>query len=451
MRQKKSFSGKEADGPTAEIHINDKPIYLEDINLYSRFVMKRKILILVLFQAVFFRFAADAKEPVLLHTIMLSGEYRQTVSRLVQEFNKANNDIELSHIVSLNEVFHSKRELCLKDEQCPVDIFLGFAGYNFEKNVVRGNIEPIDALWKQENFDAYFADLKGAMTVQGKQYGLPLSYYPWGFFYKKSLFTKFRLKPPQTWEEFLQICETLKAADITPIIIGTKTPFTAASWFSYLNLRLHGLEFHTQLTAGRILYTDKRVRKTLEFWKDLIEKNYFFKNSEKETYLSVLPYLYRDMGGMYLMGNIILSKIPQRIKSDIGFFRFPRISPSRPLYEEAPLDILFIPRQSKHKEAAKKVLAFFALPENLYQFNEAAGYLSPNIKSRKNDDPLLQITSDHLKSSDGFSYFFNRNSPPEMGRPGTKLLGRFVTNPTNIDYYIKEFEQLRVTTGKDNK
>ena len=97
------------------------------------------------------------------------------------------------------------------------------------------------------------------------------------------------------------------------------------------------------------------------------------------------------------------------------------------------------------------MLAFFALPENLYQFNEAAGYLSPNIKSRKNDDPLLQITSDHLKSSDGFSYFFNRNSPPEMGRPGTKLLGRFVTNPTNIDYYIKEFEKLRVTTGKDNK
>lgn len=153
---------------------------------------------------------------------------------------------------------------------------------------------------------------------------------------------------------------------------------------------------------------------------------------------------------MYLMGNIILSKIPENLRSDIGFFKFPRINSSIPLYEEAPLDILFIPKQSKNKGAAKKVLAFLARPENLYKYNESAGLLSPNTQSRINDDLLLQTTVNHLESAAGFSFFFNRNSPPETGRAGTKILGRFVTNP-DIDSTIKELEKLRATIGKKEK
>jgi len=392
--------------------------------------------------------AAAGKEPVVINALMLSAEYRETISQLVRRFNASNNEIELSYQLHLNEDYHDRQNTCLKDQNCPVDIFLGFAGYGFEQRVSRNEIEPLENLWKKGGFDKYYLNTKKSVTLHNKQYGLPLSYYPWGFFYRKSLFNKFNLAPPKTWQEFLHICEVFKKANIAPMMIGTKTPFPAASWFSYLNLRLHGLEFHTRLTAGKISFTDKRVRKTLGFLKELIEKGYFFKGHENLTHSKALPYFYRNRGAMYLIGSFILSKMPRQFRHDVGFFRFPQIDPSIPLYEEAPLDLLFIPIQSKHKSAAKKVLSFFAQPDVSYQLNQASGYLSPNAKSQEADDDLVLASSRHLKSSAGFSYFFNRNSPPETGREGTKLLGKFFLNPGDLDYYVQEFEKLRATIKK---
>jgi len=408
---------------------------------------KIALLVALLFPA---NLVAEVREPVSLQLIQLSSEHRLAVAKLVKKFNDQQDEITLSYRVNLNEQFHSERTACLRQDECPIDIFLGFSGYGFEQRINRGMVEPIGDLWRQENFDEFFQNLKQSVSVEGQQYAMPLSYYPWGFFYNKSLFRRHQLTPPKSWDEFLKICKILKAEGIPPIIIGTKTPFPAASWFSYINLRLHGLDFHKKLTAGKISYRDKRVRETFLFWRDLIENQYFMPNSSKETYLSVLPLLYRNIGGMYLIGNMILSKIPHSVRSKIGFFRFPQIKPSIPMFEEAPLDVLFIPKQSKHKKAAKKVLAFLAKPEHQFRLNKAAGYLSPNQKSRQNKDRLLRITSNHLKSSSGFSYFFNRNSPPEMGRLGTKLLGRFVTDATDIDYYIEEMEKLRLSVEKKN-
>jgi multiple sugar transport system substrate-binding protein len=391
---------------------------------------------------------AATKEPVTINALMISAEYRATFSQLVRRFNQTNDNIKLSYKLFLNEDYHAKREACLEDQNCPVDIFLGFAGYGFEQRASRGQIEPIERLWKQENFDDYYSKTKKSVTINSKQYGVPISYYPWGFFYKKSLFKKFNLTPPKSWQEFLQICKVLKEANITPMVMATKTPFPAASWFSYLNLRLHGLEFHTQLTAGNIPYTDGRVRTTLEHMRGLIEKGYFLKGHKSLSFLKALPYLYRNKGGMYLIGSMVLAKMPKNQKPDIGFFRFPQIDTSIPLYEEAPLNILFIPSQSKHKSAAKKALSFFAQPDISDQLNRASGYLSPNALSQEIDDELLLAASRHLKSSAGFSYFFNRNSPPETGRAGTQLLGRFFSDPSDIDYYLQEFEKLRATIKK---
>lgn len=405
--------------------------------------MKKIILfaVIVIFFNTNFAIAAQT-QVVKLHTIMLSGDYRKALNDIVFDFNAQHANITLEYSIDLNDVYHQYSDLCLKQDQCSADIYIGFAGYNFEQLIAQNKIEDITELWETQNFDQYFSHLESTVSIDNKQYGLPISYYPWGFFYKKSLFERLQILPPTNWSEFMHVTTQLQAQNITPIIIGTKTPFPAASWFSYLNLRLHGLEFHQQLTASKISYHDKRVRETFEFWKILIDQGLFTATNAKFSYTEVLPLLYREQGGMYLMGNIILSKIPDKIIDDIGFFRFPQIDPSLPMFEEAPLDLLFIPKSAKNKMAAKQVLAFFAQPENLFKLNKAAGYLSANALSRDNEQILLKQTADHLKSSDGFSYFFNRNSPPEMARAGTKLLGAFVSNP-NIDNIIEEFEKLR--------
>src|SRR5262245_62586825 len=43
------------------------------------------------------------------------------------------------------------------------------------------------------------------------------------------------------------LCDTLSAAGITPITIGTKDVWPAAAWFDYIDMRLNGPEFHISL------------------------------------------------------------------------------------------------------------------------------------------------------------------------------------------------------------
>ena len=54
------------------------------------------------------------------------------------------------------------------------------------------------------------ASTKGALTVDGKQYGVPWGYYQWGVYYRKDLFDNLGLNVPQNWEEFKWVCAMLK-------------------------------------------------------------------------------------------------------------------------------------------------------------------------------------------------------------------------------------------------
>lgn len=58
--------------------------------------------------------------------------------------------------------------------------------------------------------------------VDGKGlYCVPLGLNMEGFWYNKALFEKAGIqKAPETWDEFLEVCEKLKAAGITPIVQG---------------------------------------------------------------------------------------------------------------------------------------------------------------------------------------------------------------------------------------
>lgn len=55
-----------------------------------------------------------------------------------------------------------------------------------------------------------------ALTVDGKEYGLPYSYLYQGVFYNKEIFGKYNLSIPETYDELMQICKILDENGITP-------------------------------------------------------------------------------------------------------------------------------------------------------------------------------------------------------------------------------------------
>jgi multiple sugar transport system substrate-binding protein len=104
---------------------------------------------------------------------------------------------------------------------------------------------------------------------------MPLNYYHWSIYYKKSIFASLAITPPTNWQELLLAIARLRAHGIVPFNLSGQSNWSLAAWFDYLNLRLNGLDFHLALLAGKTHFTDPRVVNVFIHWKLLIDAKSF--------------------------------------------------------------------------------------------------------------------------------------------------------------------------------
>ncbi|MFG3338558.1 extracellular solute-binding protein [Glycomyces sp. NPDC048151] len=82
-----------------------------------------------------------------------------------------------------------------------------------------------------------------AYTIDGKLYAVPYDQGVVGFWYNKDLFAQAGITaPPATWDEFIADVQLLKDADITPIALGGGDKWPIHYYWTYLVMRLAGLD-----------------------------------------------------------------------------------------------------------------------------------------------------------------------------------------------------------------
>jgi len=329
----------------------------------------------------------------------------------------------------------------------PPDLLTWFAGNRARFFIDKGLIMDISDVWESEGWNEdYPAGFKALSTVDDKQYFLPASYYWWGVWYRKSIFEEHGLEPPQTWEEFMTVCETLKSNGVTPITIGTRAPWPAAGWFDYLNMRVNGPEFHVNLMLGKESYTDPRVEKVFtDYWAPMIENGYFIDNPTAYSVPESVQFMVDGKAAMYLMGAFIHNVWPEELNDDLAFFQFPIIDPSVPVGEDAPTDGYFIAVNAPNEEAAKDLLGFLGSAESQQYFADELGRLPVNTAvdtSGFTDEQQQGIGM--LQGADYVAQFYDRDTTPEMATEGMNGMIEFWDNPGDIARILEQLEETRV-------
>ena len=358
---------------------------------------------------------------------------------IIADFEAANPDID----VTVNEYDHEGYKSAIRNwlVTSPPDVVFWFAGNRMKYFVDRKLFEPVSDLWEENNMYQNFASTRASMSVGGEQYGVPATYYQWGIYYNADIFNELGLEEPQTWEEFIEVCETLKANDITPITIGTKFLWTAAGWFDYLNLRTNGLDFHIDLMDGKIPYTDERVRKTFANWQQLIDGDYFLKNHASYSWQEAQAPMLNGEAAMYLMGNFLTPSFPEG--SNYDFFQFPQIDPEVGMFEDAPTDTVHIPARAKNKEDAKRFLAYIAQADVQTKLNLGLNQLPTNAQAEAGDNKFLSQGLQMLSEADGTAQFYDRDTDPAMAKEGMKGFQEFMVNPDRLDSILENLEKVR--------
>ena len=362
----------------------------------------------------------------------------------IAEFEAANPDID----VELQNFDHEGYKTAIRKlltADAP-DVANWYAGNRMAPFVNSGQFQDVSDVWDENNLHETLASAAASMTIDGKQWGVPYTYYQWGIYYNKTAYEQAGVEVPETWEEFIANCEKFKAAGIDCVTTGTKALWPAAGIFDYLDLRTNGYDFHMDLTAGKVAWTDDRIKATFAEWAKLVEPGYITANHAALDWQDAASLLIQGKAANYVMGNFAVAVFKDGGMTDdtLGFMPFPTINPDVPRAEEAPTDTIHIPAGAKNVDDAKKFLAFIATADVQTKLNEALGQLPINSGSKVGDDPFLQAGFELLSTTPGgIAQFFDRDAPAEMAKMGMEGFQQFMVQPDQLDNILARLEKAR--------
>lgn len=143
----------------------------------------------------------------------------------------------------------------------PPDSFQVHAGKELIGTWVAANrMESLDDLYKSEGWnDKFPKGLLDLLTYNGHIWSVAVNIHRANvLWYIPANLTKWNVKVPQTWDDFLAACTTLKAAKITPLALGPT--WTAEHLFENVLLAQLGPDDYTNLWAGKLNWTDAKVK-----------------------------------------------------------------------------------------------------------------------------------------------------------------------------------------------
>ncbi len=245
--------------------------------------------------------------------------------------------------------------------QQPDDVVCWFAGYRMRGFAKKGVVGDISDVWA--NLPDMSEGFKNASTgSDGKQYFVPLYFYPWAIHYRKSVWAEKGYTVPTTWDELLKLCEKMKADGITPFSAANDGGWPQMGMFDMINLRTNGYDFHIALMGGKESWTDPKVAKVFENWKTITP--YYQENANSRKWEDGAASLGKKETGMYLIGTFLTSQYDEKtpegkeIFDDIDFFAFPAIDPAHGQDAvEAPIDGFMMAKSPKNEKGAKALLA----------------------------------------------------------------------------------------------
>jgi raffinose/stachyose/melibiose transport system substrate-binding protein len=265
-----------------------------------------------------------------------TGNEKTVVQNAADAFNKSQSKVKVVVSYYENDPYKQKLQVAMGAKN-PPDVFFGWGGGGLKSYIDAGDVYDMtadlnaDPAWKNKFFPAI---LSGA-TFNGKIYGVPTSgMQTVSFFYNKSMFAKYKLTAPTTWDEFINAINVLKSNGIIPIALAGASKWPYLMFAEYLVDRQGGSKVFTSVFNGvKDAWSDPAFIQANTTIQSLVRMGAFgttFTSTTADTNQDALL-LYKEKAGMMLQGNWNFSTIqtnqPDFITGGkLGWFPFPTVA-----------------------------------------------------------------------------------------------------------------------------
>jgi ABC-type sugar transport system, periplasmic component len=299
----------------------------------------------------------------------------------------------------------------------PDDVIAWFAGYRMQFFASKGYLEDISDVWS--GFSGFNDGLKGSSTgADGKQYFVPLYYYPWALFYRKSVFEPKGYKAPGTWDEYVALAKQMQKDGLTPIGFADKDGWPAMGTFDYINMRKNGYQFHVDLMAGKESWTDQKVKDVFGLWSTLFP--YYQTGALGRTWQEGGTALAKKQVGMVVFGAPHVGlQTPKEEHGDIGATPFPSIDQAFGTDSvEAPIDGFCVAKKAKNVAGGKDLVKYIGTPEaeNTYLKSDPTNVAVNSGADTSGYSALQKLSVDLTAKAKHVSQFLDRDTRPDFAQ-----------------------------------
>ena len=333
-------------------------------------------------------------------------------------------------------------------DQSPPDLMTATADANIMAAIADGQILDVSDLWSKSDLkESYVPGLRSLGEWNGKQYFLPVGFTWNAIYYNREIFDTYNLTPPQTWDEFLAISDTLLANGVTPIALAGQDIWALTTWFDYLNLRLNGPDFREGLIRGQESYDDLRIHDVFDTWRFLLDSGYFIERSYLQNQLKSLTQVSTGEAAMVLANPINLSELPATLVERLDFFAFPQMDPNVPAGEITPTFGYIIPANTAHPVEAMTFLTFMASKEVQLAMSEQLSASVSILPVYRDLDPQTIPTTvragyDLVREVDYVGQPFIFTITDQAIRQTDLAFRQFLQDPATLDEVISKLAEI---------
>ena len=281
-------------------------------------------------------------------------------------------------------------------------------------------LEPLNDLYDRPAYGETTPirdNMNGAYTLftrDGNEYIMPYIYITSGFFYNKTLFNELGLTVPETWDEFIAVCDAIEASGIPAMAAEGTVSFYNCYYYQILCQRIlgSGQFLAAALDETGASWDNPGFLKAAQLLSELTAAggDYFQEGYAGSAYPAAQSDWAMGGAGMVYCGTWIPLETASLTDPDweYGFFDMPAIEggAGKTTDIEAQLMSFSIPKDAKNKEAAKDFMAYLMSKESA---DRMVG-LNDNISARTDAiypdalvdiKPIIEASESYYKNYDG--------------------------------------------------
>ena len=329
----------------------------------------------------------------------------------------------------------------------PDDAFQWMAGFRMQFFAEQGLLEDVSDVWKDLE-GQYDNSYKIASTgLDGKQYFVPQSWYPWGLHYRKSMVKELGLDPENiaTFDDMLKMFDAMKKKGLVGFAAGDKGGWEAMGTFDIINARVNGYQFHVDLLAGREKWTDARVIDVFKHWEMLLP--YTNKNVLDLEWDGAMQLLLQKKAGSTLMGSWFGGNFKEKSQEDyddLWIVPFPEINPEHGVDTiDAPIDGFCVAANGGNPEVGKDFIKFAGDKEGMQAMLDTG---IPMTSANKNQDTstydaFQKQQLNVMSQAKYITQFLDRDTRPDFAGPVVgPAIQSWYKNPKDVNKIVDSLQ-----------